>query len=688
MATLSLAEWMPDLPALNTTGITIARNVVPLTPLSYGALPSLKAFTGNKSINPIPPLPEQPYGLYSFIDSNSNEHIYTGTRTKLYEYKTGNSQFKDVSAFITHYALASATIANQGTSYTVGDVLTIRWEPSGTAAQITVNSVDVKLYHLSGADIEAGGTAYTAGDVVTLVGGTFTTAATITIDSVSGGIFATGHISEPGSYSVQPSDPVSVTGGTGTGLTFNLSWITDPLSEQILTYAVSAVGDHTSIPTNPVSVVGGSGTGATFNITTSTISTENKPYTALPYDPWQMVGFGNSIVCTNANDPPQVLNIDTDSNFSDLNSNRAPFGKYVCVCRNFLVFANVFEPQNNTYYPQRVHWSAIGDASTWPDLGSQEATQLQSDAQDVRADLGHITGIASNLQAADMAILLDMGVYSVRYVGSPAIFDFQIAQGAVGCQLSQSVVVNRGFMYYYGLDGFYAFDGTTPDPIGAMKVDKWFLTDPIDGADPNYLYTMQATADPTGRLIMWSYRSRSSEGGNDRLLIYNYILKRWSMARIEVALLGRGLTTGYSLDQLDQFGTIEEITPSLDDPYWSGGKPYLLAFDADNQVMAFTGPNLAATLTTQEGQPTEGKRSRVTSIRPLIDGGTPSVTVISRNRLEDNTVAANPVTINVWGTCPVRVDARYLRGQIDIPAASSWSHALGLELEFGASTSR
>jgi hypothetical protein len=67
------------------------------------------------------------------------------------------------------------------------------------------------------------GSAYTASDVLTVVGGTGT-AAQITVDSVGGsGEILTFTVSNGGSYTSNPSNPVSVTGGTGSSATFNLT---------------------------------------------------------------------------------------------------------------------------------------------------------------------------------------------------------------------------------------------------------------------------------------------------------------------------------------------------------------------------------------------------------------------------------------------------------------------------------
>lgn len=71
------------------------------------------------------------------------------------------------------------------------------------------------------------GTGYEVNDTLTVVGGTGT-AAELTVDAISGGgadgpVYRVS-VSNAGSYSVLPSNPISVTGGEGSGATFNLTF--------------------------------------------------------------------------------------------------------------------------------------------------------------------------------------------------------------------------------------------------------------------------------------------------------------------------------------------------------------------------------------------------------------------------------------------------------------------------------
>jgi hypothetical protein len=71
--------------------------------------------------------------------------------------------------------------------------------------------------------ITNGGTGYTVGNVLTLVGGTFAggSAVQLTVTSVSAGVITGVTVSFAGNlYTAVPTNPISVTGGSGTGATF------------------------------------------------------------------------------------------------------------------------------------------------------------------------------------------------------------------------------------------------------------------------------------------------------------------------------------------------------------------------------------------------------------------------------------------------------------------------------------
>lgn len=72
--------------------------------------------------------------------------------------------------------------------------------------------------------ITSGGSGYSVNDVLTFTGGTFTTASQLTVTAVSSGVITAVNITTNGLYTVVPVAPIAVTGGTGTGATFTVTW--------------------------------------------------------------------------------------------------------------------------------------------------------------------------------------------------------------------------------------------------------------------------------------------------------------------------------------------------------------------------------------------------------------------------------------------------------------------------------
>jgi hypothetical protein len=111
-----------------------------------------------------------------------------------------------------------------------------------------------------GGTVQSGGTGYTNGDVLTVVGGTPTgVAATLTVTGVSGGAITTVSATNFGQYTVLPTNPVSVTGGTGSSATLNLSW---GIGSAVGFNITNAGSGYVEQPTVTFSGGGGSGAAA------------------------------------------------------------------------------------------------------------------------------------------------------------------------------------------------------------------------------------------------------------------------------------------------------------------------------------------------------------------------------------------------------------------------------------------
>jgi hypothetical protein len=145
-----------------------------------------------------------------------------------------------------------------GTGYTSPPTVAITAPTTAGGVQATASTF---LQLATTPTITSGGTGYTVNDVLTFVGGTIglgTNAAQVTVTTVSSGVITGISIARFGDgYSVVPTNPISVTGGSGSGATFTVSgW-------QISGFTITNAGSgYIEQPTVTFSGGGGSGASA------------------------------------------------------------------------------------------------------------------------------------------------------------------------------------------------------------------------------------------------------------------------------------------------------------------------------------------------------------------------------------------------------------------------------------------
>jgi hypothetical protein len=207
----------------------------------------------------------------------------------------------------------------------------------------------------------------------------------------------------------------------------------------------------------------------------------------------------------------------------------------------------------------------------------------------------------------------------------------------------------------------------------------------LDDAHLNYV---QGVADPRTRSVMWGIPTPGSGGLFTHVLSYNWELGRATLSEMEAAanhaeFLGQVATvTAYNLDNIDSFGTVDTISPSFDDPFWSGNASSRVGlFTADHKLAIGGGPAMAPILETPEMQPAEGRRAWVQMTRPLLDGGAATIAVGRRERQTDPVIWEVPVPINQIGECPQRCTGRYIRFRLQMPAGQQFTHLAGIDLQ-------
>jgi len=376
-------------------------------------------------------------------------------------------------------------------------------------------------------------------------------------------------------------------------------------------------------------------------------------------DRFRFTQFGNAIIGTNNSDPIQVFTLGTSTAFADL-SGSAPKCKFLTVVRDFVVTALTTE--SSTVYPARVRWSGINDETTW---GSSQVTQ--ADFQDI-PDGGQIVGIRGGEFGL---VLMEKGISRMSYIGTPFIFQFDNISRGKGCIAAGSIAQVQGVTFFLSDDGFYLCDGQQVTAIGSEKVDRWFFAN----ADESGFDSMSSAVDPVRKLVIWNFKTTFAQR---KLVIYNFNTKKWTYGDAGTDYISDASTSATTLEGLDSISaSIDALTVSLDSILYMGGK-YFLGGTSGAYVVTYNGANATANIVT--GDLNAGGRSVVTLARPLIDGGSATVSVASRTLLSEQPSFGTAVAADSDNRVSLRGNGNY--HQFQVVPTGQWKTAVALDVEF------
>lgn len=403
----------------------------------------------------------------------------------------------------------------------------------------------------------------------------------------------------------------------------------------------------------------------TFTVTTTSATTSGnvtiKPsasgYTTASNERFRFTQFGDVVIATNNSQRLQSWTLGTSTAFRNL-SDDAPISKFITVVRDFVVCANIKEYGVQQQY--RVQWSGLNDETTWT---SSQVTQ--SDYQDL-PDGGQIVGIRGGEFGV---IFLERAIYRMSYIGTPFIFQFDNISRNKGCSVAGSIAQYAGITFYLSDDGFYMCDGQQVIPIGSEKVDRWFFSN----ASESDFQNMSAAVDPLRKLVLWNFLGID---GVRKLLIYNFSTKKWTYAIAGTNYISEATTAALTLDQIDSISaSIDSLDQSLDSPLFLGGK-YFLGGTLTTRVMTYTGAKLTGNIQTGD---IGSSQSVVTLVRPQIDNGSATISVASRQQLDDDVVYGTAVAASSENRVSLRSSGRYHRIQV-VPTGSNWKNAVAVDV--------
>jgi hypothetical protein len=260
--------------SIGLSGLTTAVNYLNVNGAAAGSAPAMTAEGNDTNID----LNLTPKGTGGVVLGNNQANyadISGGATTKAVEFNTLGSdtnvavalRSKGTGAIDLAAGSSGVNISNGGTvtaitttasgaSYTSAPTATISAPTTAGGVQATAQPY---VQSTGAFTIANGGTGYTVGDVLTFSGGTGVFNATASVASVSAGVITGLTFSSGGAYTVVPTNPISVTGGTGTGATFNFTQYI--LRTSAPSWLITNAGSgYVEQPT--VSFSGGGGSGA------------------------------------------------------------------------------------------------------------------------------------------------------------------------------------------------------------------------------------------------------------------------------------------------------------------------------------------------------------------------------------------------------------------------------------------
>ena len=384
-------------------------------------------------------------------------------------------------------------------------------------------------------------------------------------------------------------------------------------------------------------------------------------------DFWTFTQFGEYVIASNGVDAVQYYLMGTSTNFADLTAiqtaGTCPVFRVSGVVRDFLVTGNIVGATN------RIQWSGINDITVW--------SGKQSDLQDLPGSGGRVVAITSGEVGY---VFRQNQIIRMDYVGGNVVFRLSVISPNRGAVYGRTVCQDNRQIFFYADDGFYQINGDQVIPIGAEKVNRFFDLNLNKG----FTDRICAAVDPFNQLAMWLYPSvnntANTTGICDRIIIYNYVTKKWSLAEASASTIFPQFVGAYTVELMDIISeNLDDIGAALDTDYWSGGQMFLGAMDSDYKAAIFSGTSNECEVETDEIEPFPGLRANITGVRPIVDAAA-TLTVKARERLADTESETSSVSMRNSGINPVRKSGRYVRANVKIPSGTIFTHAQGVDL--------
>jgi hypothetical protein len=202
-----------------------------------------------------------------------------------------------------------------------------------------------------------------------------------------------------------------------------------------------------------------------------------------------------------------------------------------------------------TLDPTLLRWSDQEDATNWTPSAINQAGSLR---------LSRGTKIVAASQARqELLIWTDSSLYSLQYVGAPAVWAATLVGENISISSRNSVAYANGVAYWMGKDKFYMYDGRA-QPL-QCDVRKYVFND----FDTDQYGQVFSGTNEAFHEVWWFYCSSGSTT-IDSYVIYNYLEKIWyygTLARtawLDSGLRDKPLAATYNLNLVDHETGIDD----------------------------------------------------------------------------------------------------------------------------------
>ena len=178
---------------------------------------------------------------------------------------------------------------------------------------------------------------------------------------------------------------------------------------------------------------------------------------------------------------------------------------------------------SSTQDPMLIRWSDQESVTQWTPAATNQAGSVR---------LSHGSTIVTAVQTRqEIVVLTDSSVYSLQYLGPPAIWSSQILGDNISIVGQNAAVIASGKVYWMGVDKFYVYDGR----VQTLRCDlRQYVYGDINLAQSQQFFA--GTSEGFNE-VWWFYCSQSGPDGTgttanpnttvDRYVVYNYLEDVW-----------------------------------------------------------------------------------------------------------------------------------------------------------------